>query len=281
MDKKLAEEKVREMLASLTPEQLAELQNSFAETMDTIKNESVEKLETLKVELERLQTEKKSLGSEYSNWDEKQRLNQAIETVAGSILNQENVIKVLENNGLIGNVTDENGYEYKDVPDFRKVDTTEFDFDEKNVLIIPIPKYVPFINEDVFKNKGYIFDAIRITEDSYMVSLGSYSRKEKEKNNFFIATLDQLVLIIDYYYAKAKAKNIEEANRANERSKEDYFSSSDSHKRYYMFHKNVYYALSVANKKKISKEDFEALDLEGREIYYLPIKTYGVKRIVW
>jgi hypothetical protein len=280
MDKKLAEEKVREMLASLTPEQLTELQNSFAETMDTIKNESVEKLETLKVELERLQTEKKSLGSEYSNWDKKQELNQALEIVSGSILNQENVIKVLENNGLIANITDQNGYEYKDVPDFRKVDTSEFTFDEKTVLISPIPKYVPLINEEKFKGHGYVFDAIRITEDSYMVSLGSYSRKEKEKNNFFIATLDQLVLIIDYYYAKAKAKNIEDARRSNERSKEDYFSSSDSHKRYYMFHKNVYYALSAANKKKISKEDFEALDLEGREKYYLPIKTYGVKRIV-
>ena len=154
MDKKLAEEKVREMLASLTPEQLAELQNSFAETMDTIKNESVEKLESLKVELERLQTEKKSLGSEYSNWDKKQELNQAIEIVIGSILNQENVIKVLENNGLISNVTDEHGYEYKDVPDFRKVDTTEFDFDEKNVLIIPTPKYVPFINVEEKKKKS-------------------------------------------------------------------------------------------------------------------------------
>jgi hypothetical protein len=280
MDKKLAEEKVREMIASLTPEQLAELQNSFAETMDTIKNESVEKLETLKVELERLQTEKKSLGSEYSNWDKKQELNQAIEIVSGSILNQENVIKVLENNGLIANITDQNGYEYKDVPDFRKVDTSDFTFDEKTVLISPIPKYVPLINEEKFKGHGYVFDAIRITEDSYMVSLGSYSRKEKEKNNFFIATLDQLVLIIDYYYAKAKAKNIEEANRANERSKERYFALSDSQKRYYMFHRNIYESLSVANKKKISKEDFEALDLEGREKYYLPIKTYGVKRIV-
>ena len=280
MDKKLAEEKVREMLASLTPEQLAELQNSFAETMDTIKNESVEKLETLKVKLEGLQTEKKSLGAEYSNWDKKQELNQSIEIVGGSILNQENVIKVLENNGLIGNVTDENGYEYKDVPDFRKVDTTEFDFDEKNVLIIPIPKYVPFINEDVFKNKGYIFDAIRITEDSYMVSLGSYSRKEKEKNNFFIATLDQLVLIIDYYYSKAKAKNIENARLSNERSKERYFALSESSRRSYMFQRGIYRSLSASEKKKVSESEFEAMDLEEREKHYLPIKTYGVKRLI-
>jgi hypothetical protein len=47
-----------------------------------------------------------------------------------------------------------------------------------------------------------------------------------------------------------------------------------------MFQRGIYESLSAANKKKISKEDFEALDLEGREKYYLPIKTYGVKRIV-
>ena len=58
MDKKLAEEKVREMFDSLTPEQLAELQNSFAETMDKLKVESVEKLEALKVEKEKLETKK-------------------------------------------------------------------------------------------------------------------------------------------------------------------------------------------------------------------------------
>ena len=279
MDKKLAEEKVREMLASLTPEQLAELQNSFAETMDTIKNESVEKLETLKVELERLKSEKKSLGSEYTNWDEKQKLNESINSISISILNQENVVKVLENNGLISNVTDQNGYEYKDVPDFRKVDSTDFNFDEKNVLIIPTPKYIPFIDEDRFKQHGYVFDAIRVTEDSYMVCVGGYSRSQKETNSFFIATLDQLVLIIDYYYSKAKAKNIEEAKNKNERARQGYFSLSEERKRYYMFHKNVYYALSAVNKKKVSKDEWDEMDLEEREKYYLPIKTYGTKRL--
>jgi alpha-galactosidase/6-phospho-beta-glucosidase family protein len=125
MDKKLAEEKVREMFDSLTPEQLAELQNSFAETMDRIKKESVEKLEALKVELEKLETKKKSIGSEYTNWDEKQKLNESINSISISILNQENVVKVLENNGLISNVTDQDGFEYKEVPDFRKVDSTQ------------------------------------------------------------------------------------------------------------------------------------------------------------
>ena len=190
MDKKLAEEKVREMLASLTPEQLAELQNSFAETLDTIKNESVEKLEALKIELEKLKSKKKSLGSEYSNWDEKQKLNQAIEIVNSSILNQENVVKVLENNGLISNVTDQDGFEYKEVPDFRKVDTTDFDFDEKNVLIIPTPKYIPFIDEEKFRGHGYVFDAIRLTEDSYMVCLGTYSRKENKTYRINEITLE-------------------------------------------------------------------------------------------
>jgi hypothetical protein len=280
MDKKLAEEKVREMFDSLTPEQLAELQNSFAETMDKLKVESVQKLQSLKSELEAVENKKKSLGSEYGNWDEKQKLIKSIETLSSSVLNQENVVKVLENNGLIANITDEHGFEYNEVPDFRKVDTSEFNFDEKTVLTDPIPKYVPFINEEKFRGHGYVFDAIRVTEDSYMVCLGTYSTKEKDKNNFFIATLDQLVLIIDYYYVKAKAKNIEEAKRANERSRENYFNLSEEKRRYYMFQRNIYSDLSVAQKKKVSREEFEAMDLEDREKYYLPIKNHGVKRIV-
>jgi hypothetical protein len=279
MDKKIAEEKVREMLASLSPEQLVSLQNDFAQTIDNIKNESVEKLEALKLEKIKLESDKKELGSDYGNWDKKQEIIKSIEIVNYAILNQENVVKVLENGGLIGNITDQDGFEYKDVPDFRKVDTSEFNFDEKTILTEPIPKYVPFINEDKFRGHGYVFDAIRVTEDSYMVSVGSYQRKDKQTNSFFIATLDQLVLIIDYYTTKAKAKNIEEANRANERSKEHYFSLSEEKRRYYMFQRGIYDSLSAANKKKISREDFEALDLEGREKYYLPIKHHAAKRI--
>jgi hypothetical protein len=280
MDKKLAEEKVREMFDSLTPEQLAELQNSFTETMDRIKSESVQKLEALKVEKEKLEAEKKALGSEYSNWDKKQKLNQEIEIVSGSILNQENVVKVLENNGLICNITDEHGYEYKEVPDFRKVDSSEFDFDEKNVLIIPTPKYIPFIDEDKFRQHGYVFDAIRLTEDSYMVCVGNYSRKEKAKNSFFIATLDQLVLIIDYYTARAKAKNIERANKADEDSKQRYFALSEEKKRYYMFQPNIYRYLSASDKKKVSESEWDKMSLEEREKYYLPISKAPVKRLV-
>jgi hypothetical protein len=279
MDKKIAEEKVREMFDSLTPEQLAELQNSFAETMGTIKNESVKKLETLKVKKTNLETEKKALGSDYTNWDKKQELNESIDNLNMFILNQENVVKVLENNGLIYNLTDQHGFQYTNIPDFRKVDSTEFNFDENNVLTIPIPKYIPFIDEAKFREHSYVFDAIRITEDSYLICLGNYSTKQKEKNVFCIATLDQLVLIIDYYYLKEKAFNIEIAKRSNERSKEHYFSLSEEKRRYYMFQQGIYYSLSAINKKKISKEDFEALDLEGREKYYLPIKRHAVKRI--
>ena len=303
MDKKLAEEKVREMFDSLTSEQLAELQNSFAETMDRIKAESVEKLEALKVEKEKLKAKRQDLKDYFDDYnntpmgflskderdevvkkhegknDLRDKLRLDEETLILNILNQENVVKVLENNGLISNVTDQDGFEYKEVPDFRKVDSTEFDFDEKNVLIIPTPKYIPFIDEDKFRGHGYVFDAIRLTEDSYMVCLGTYSRKEKETNNFFIATLDQLVLIIDYYYAKAKAKNIERADKSDEDSKQRYFALTEEKRRYYMFQKGLYRYLSANDKKKVSEAEFEAMDLEEREKYYLPISKATVKRI--
>jgi hypothetical protein len=247
--------------------------------MDTIKKENIEKLQSFKVLKEKLETRKKSLGSEYTNWDEKQKLNESIDNLNMFILNQENVVKVLENNGLIYNLTDQHGFQYTNIPDFRKVDSTEFNFDENNVLTIPTPKYIPFIDEAKFREHSYVFDAIRITEDSYLICLGNYSTKQREKNVFCIATLDQLVLIIDYYYLKEKAFNIEIAKRSNEKSREHYFSLSEEKRRYYMFQQGIYYSLSAINKKKISKEDFESLDLEGREKYYLPIKRHVVKRI--
>lgn len=247
--------------------------------MDTIKKENIEKLQSFKALKEKLETRKKSLGSEYTNWDEKQKLNESIDNLNMFILNQENVVKVLENNGLIYNLTDQHGFQYTNIPDFRKVDSTEFNFDENNVLTIPTPKYIPFIDEAKFREHSYVFDAIRITEDSYLICLGNYSKKQREKNVFCIATLDQLVLIIDYYYLKEKAFNIEIAKRSNEKSRENYFSLSEEKRRYYMFQQGIYYSLSAINKKKISKEDFESLDLEGREKYYLPIKRHVVKRI--
>ena len=71
MDKKLAEQKVKEMFDSLTPEQLAELQNSFAETMDKLKVESVEKLEALKVELKNIKLKRQEL-KEYFDDDKRE-----------------------------------------------------------------------------------------------------------------------------------------------------------------------------------------------------------------
>ena len=279
INKKEIEKQIKEYFDSLSPEQLTSIQDEFVQTIDKIKNESVEKLQSLKEEKERIEIERKSLGSDYGNWDKKNELLITINSLKNSILHQENVVKVLENKGLICNITDQDGYEYKDIPDFRKVDTTEFNFDEKTVLIEPIPKYVPFIDEEKFRIHSYVFDAIRVTEDSYLVCVGTYSRKQKENNSFFIVTLDQLVLIIDYYTSKAKAKNIEEAEMYNQRAKERYFAMPESEKRRYMFQRNIYSNLSVANKKKISREDFEALDLEGREKYYLPITRHNAKRI--
>lgn len=279
-NKKEIEKQVKEYFNSLNPEQLTQLKQEFENGIDEIIKTNTEKLLALKEEKSTLELEKKELGSGYGDWDKKEAINKKINIINTSILNQENVIKCFENGGVTVNITDQKGHVYESIPDFRKVDTTQFDFNEDNILTEPTPKYVPFIDEEKFRFHGYVFDAIRVTEDSYAICLNYYTHKEKNDNIFIIVTLDQLVLIIDYYTTRARAKNVEEANRLNERSKKQYYELSEERRRYYMFQKGIYSSLSSANKKKISQSDFENLDLEGREKYYLPIKTHAVKRIV-
>lgn len=270
---------VKDYIDSLKPEELSLLKDEFDKGVEEIIKKEILKLESLKSEKEKLEAEKKELGNDYLNWSKREVLVKSINNLNVSILNQENIVKCFENGGLTVDIEDQEGFKYSHIPDFRKVETTDFDFDENNVLIISVPKYVPFIDEEKFRLHGYVFDAIRITEDSYLVSLGNYSSKDKTSNAFFIATLDQLVLIIDFYYAKAKAKNIEQARIANEKSRESYFSLSEEKRRYYMFQRNIYMNLSASEKKKVSREEFEAMDLEDREKHYLPIQKHGVKRI--
>lgn len=273
------ENQVKDYIDSLKPEELSLLKDEFDKGVEEIIKKEILKLESLKSEKEKLESEKKELGNDYLNWSKKEIIVKSINALTVSVLNQENIVKCFENGGLTVDIEDQEGFKYSHIPDFRKVETTDFDFDENNVLIISVPKYVPFIDEEKFRLHGYVFDAIRITEDSYLVSLGNYSSKDKTSNAFFIATLDQLVLIIDFYYAKAKAKNIEQARIANEKSRESYFSLSEEKRRYYMFQRNIYMNLSASEKKKVSREEFEAMDLEDREKHYLPIQKHGVKRI--
>lgn len=284
------EKEVQTFMDSLTPDQMKDLQTAFVDGLEKYNLAQVEKLEALKTELEQAKKLKNELveiaNKDYNkeNWDNKSKAYAEIERIENLIVLQENLVKATQNLGGVVDISDQYGFEYKNVPDFRKVDTTEFSFDERNVLTIPVPKYVPVIDEERFAQKSFVFDSIRVTEDSYLISVNGYKNglkgTSKDKNNFVIVTLDQLVLIIDYYYSKAKATNIAEAKRRTQRSEDNYNSLSVEQRTRYLFQRGIYGALPAKVKKEVTPDEWEKLDLEGREKLYKPFKTYGAKRLV-
>ena len=164
MEKKDYKKEAKEFLSSLTSEQEKELIGAFKAGYDNLIKESVDTIANLYVKLKLAQIEKDKQvqisRDTYSseNWKNKESAYAVIKTINKEIQNELNILKAIENNGSFSSITDQYGYVYNRVPDFRQIDTTEFTFDEDNVLTIPVPKYVPEINEEEFKSKSYIFD---------------------------------------------------------------------------------------------------------------------------
>lgn len=286
MEKKDYKKEAKEFLSSLTSEQEKELIGAFQAGYDNLIKESVDTIANLYVKLKLAQIEKDKQVQIYrdtyssENWKNKESAYAVIKTINKEIQNELNILKAIENKGSFSSITDQYGYVYNRVPDFRQIDTTEFTFDEDNVLTIPVPKYVPEINEEEFKSKSYIFDSIRVTEDSYLISVNRYNKDAKNENNFVIVTLDQLVLIIDYYYSKAKANAILDAQKSNIRAEEHYDSLSEGQRYRYLFQANIYNSLPTTVKKKVSESEWETLNLAEREKFYKPYKRHGAKRLV-
>jgi hypothetical protein len=288
MTEQEAKDKVKEFFDSLTPEQLNELKSDFKKGFDDLLKIKIDELNSLKTKREDLINQKNELSEQgktsynYEFFDKKNKINDEIRILDLEIKNQENVVKSLENGGSIIEITDQYNHIYNNIPDYRKIDTNEFNFDEDTILSIPVPKYVPEIDEDRFKAKSFIFDTIRVTEDSYLISINGYreAEKDKYKNLFVVVTLDQLVLIIDYYFTKLRALNQADADSKNKRAEEYYDSLSEDVRKRYVLQKGFYHSLPATVKKKISEAEFEKLDLQGREALYKPYKRYGVKRLV-
>jgi hypothetical protein len=279
---------------SMSEEELTNLKNEFRMAMDSLLDKEVEKLENYKNSLELEQQKLKANREEYknisidgssdkirNNWTEREAIQGMISIRESQILNQENVVNALSNKGTLTEITDKKGVVHKAIADFREINTNEILFDEDNILTIAKPGYIPNINEESFKVKGYVFDAIRIAKDSYILSTDSYKDNISVEYSqpFVILTLDQLVLTLDYYYKKAKALSIQEAQRQTKRQ-EDYYDSLPAERRErFLNQKNFYFSLPAAVKKKISQEEYERLDLSGKEALYKPFKRYGPKKL--
>lgn len=193
-----------------------------------------------------------------------------------------NLIICLQNGGMAVEITDQHGFKHHHIADFREVSTNNILFNEETILVDATPVYIPVIDEESFRQKGYVFDAIRYDKNSYLLCTGKYeeSKDFEGYSHFVIVTLDQLVLISEYYYMRAKAKAVLDAEEKNKRS-EAYYDNLPYERRLAHLNQKGYYraGLPVAVKKKITEAEYEALSLEEKEKLYKPFKTYRAERL--
>jgi len=278
--------KEKEILAELSEQEKQDLFQLFSKTMDSLISSEALELEKLKqeqisikLEIEDLREVEKRVGYSSFLMDKKNKKLLEETIISRKIENQQNVLLCVQSGGSYLTIKNQYDESFEKVPDFRKVDSTNFIFNESDVLEIKRPSYVPFVNEKNLLNKKFVIDSIRLTEDTYLISNYAYNQKERKDNFFTILTLDQLVLTIDYYYTKAKAVVKQNAKEQNERNKARYFALSEEKRRGYMFQRGIYRSLSAKSKKEVSESEWEDLDLEDREKYYLPIATTTGKRV--
>lgn len=235
----------------------------------------IEKLKKRAAELREL--EKTDAANSYKHFQEKSNAYTEIRAFEKIKLNQKNKVIALENNGTITSITDKKGKTHENIPDFRNVNTENISFSEDNILVDKQPPYIPFIDEDNFRQRGYVFDAIRIDKDSYLIAISSH--KETIASEYVITTLDQLVLIVDYYTTKAKANNIKEAVEQTQRQEKYWDNLPETRRERFLMQRNIYLSLPVKTKKEITKEEYEKLTWQEREKIYKFYKRYGSKRI--
>lgn len=283
-------QQVEDFMNNLSEAEKSKLVSSFKDGIDSLISINAKKLADLTSEIEEMEIEERELWEIQRNekhgevWrstmEKRQAISVSIKEKKEEAVSIKNSLKALENGGSYSSISDRKGKEHEEIPDFRKVDSNYISFDEENILIDKQPGYIPIINEEDFRAMGYVFDAIRIEKDSYLLSINKYKYLGKdEKNQFVILTLDQLILTLDYYYTKAKALNKKEAADSNERAEQRWDEMSDDKKIRYLMQSNAYYGLPAKKKKTISKEDYNALDWKEREKIHKFFKTRGAKRL--
>jgi len=210
--------------------------------------------------------------------DERKTINSKLFELRKGLLNQKNVVKALENSGEATSLTDKHGQFIENIPDFRKVSTNAILFDEETILVEKEPPYIPFIDEEIFARKGYVFDAIRIEKDSYILQPSGF--RDDQPNKYVLVTLDQLVLIADYYTTKAKAINLKKAEDQNKRGEEYWDKQTDERRKSFLDQRNLYHSLPAKEKKKITQAEYEALDWKEKEKIYKFFNRYGAKKLM-
>ncbi len=303
-------QKAQDFVDNLSPEIIEEFKKAFSSLIaeqETILTNLTNKKSELEQERKILYEKEKSEGYSSQNQERRMAISQQVKTTNLLIQSQQNVILAIKNGGDLISFTDKKDVRHENIPSFTKVDTQVISFNEDTILVDQRPPYIPVINEEIFRIKGYVFDAIRVAPDQYILATHGYKDKiigetvnkfaftgssfEKESETtpsipvpdaelgYCMVTLDQLVLISDYYYTKAKATNKLASEEKNKRQEEWYDKLPLTRREYVLNQKGFYHSLPVAVKKKITQSDYEALSTEEKEALYKPFARSGVKRL--
>lgn len=280
------EEEARKFLDNLTPEEISKLKDTISSAiLDVIKAE-MDKLTELENEQKRLIERKEAVWVEERNAvanekntlrEERQEIYKQLEPLELKILHQKNRLIAVREGGDLVSFTDKKGKRHEGIPDFTKIKTTQILFDEQTITTDEIPAYVPFLNEEAYRRRGFVLDAIRIDKNTYLTSINKH---KDDSSEYVLLTLDQLVLVNDYYFTKAKGVLIQEARKLNE-YQENWWDTklTDERKEKYYSQKGLYHSLPAKEKKNITFDQYNALTWQEKDKIYKFFKRASIKRL--
>jgi hypothetical protein len=259
-------------------------------------------LKEQKAILQTLEREYKALEAEYSSIvNDKQRQNAVFQKRMDAYvkyLDQQNLVKCLENGGGFMPIADKMGNDFGQVPDFSSIDCTNVFF-EDDILNAPMPNYMPYLFEPDYLKRGCYLQALEIAPAKYLLATREYNyyfsldkqeytkfdqfgnrvikplREHVLDNSFVVCNLDQIVLIDDFYYKRAVEKEKAWVEKKNAEKKAAYFEEPIYARENYC----KYYNLPKELKRKYLKDEWDLLSLEQKEAIYLPIQLHKPSRI--
>ena len=281
---------MKELKDILTEEELELATKMAREIADKVLLDFSNQKETLANEIQLLKEKDLLLKADYTSTSEWKQRDEILKTRQNNELlirnkemqlkNIDNQLKAITNGGSIVEFEDKTGKVYKNVPDFRNVKTDKIIFDQETILVEPIPSYIPFIDEEKFERRSTVLDAIRYTNDTYVVSYSDYKYNDLEnQTQVFLVTLDQLVLISLYYLTKLKAVYKKKADQKTEKSKEYYFSLPLERRERHYAQRGFYQSLNKTLQKKYTEQEWNDLPLSEKEKLVPAYKIYGSEKI--
>ncbi len=306
LTKDKAEEEVKKIIDNLSEKNIDEIKTSFS----PIKNELIEKEQSKLAELvlEKEENDKKyydlyKQAKETENYSKKneleetaRNLNPRRKKLLKLIRNQNNIIEAIKSGGDLRTLKDQTGLEHKNIPDFTKIDTRNIYYDIDTILTEKRPLFIPEIDEDKFRFKGFILDAIRINKDTYMVAVNEHDEEGERITNratgkltregydniqagYVILTLDQLVLTNDYYTTKQKAVYKDAANKRNQAQIDAWDKKSDDQKEKYINYYGGYSNIPAKLQKQFTKDEWGKMSWQEKEKHFKPVKKYNPEKL--